>query len=63
MQVSASRQLPEGVPVDPNEVDLAPVPVVGLVLQVGDTGRFSQALDFEGLAPFVSEPASRVLFF
>ena len=33
----------------PKEVDLAPHPVVGLVLQVGDTEKFSQALDFEGL--------------
>ena len=31
------------------EVDLAPHPVVGLVLQVGDAEKFSQALDFEGL--------------
>ena len=34
------------------EVDLAPHPVVGLVLQVGDTEKFPQALSFEGLDPF-----------
>ena len=31
------------------EVDPAPHPVVGLVLHVGDTEKFPQALDFEGL--------------
>ena len=35
MQVSVSLQLPEKVPEDPQEVDLAPLSVVGLVLQVG----------------------------
>ena len=34
------------------EVDLAPHPVVGLVLQVGDAGKFSQVFGFEGLDPF-----------
>ena len=33
------------------EVDLAPHPVVGLVLQVGDTERFLQALGFGRLDP------------
>ena len=41
------------------EVDLAPHPVVGLVLQVGDAEKFPQALGFEGLDLF-SESASRV---
>ena len=35
-------------------VDLAPHPVVGLVLQVGDAERFPQALGFEGLDPFLT---------
>ena len=35
------------------EVDLAPHPVVGLVLQVGDAEKFPQALGFNGLDPFV----------
>ena len=34
-------------------VDLAPHPVVGLVLQVGDAEKFSQAPGFEGLGPFL----------
>ena len=34
------------------EVDLAPHPVVGLVLQVGDTENFPHAFGFESLAPF-----------
>ena len=38
---------------------LAPHPVVGLVLQVGDAEKFPQALGFEGLDPFCSESASR----
>ena len=33
------------------EVDLAPRPVVGLVLQAGDTEKFPQALGFESLDP------------
>ena len=37
---------------DPKEVDLVPHPVVGLVLQVGDTEKFPQALGFESLDPF-----------
>ena len=34
------------------EVDLAPHPVAGLVLQVGDTEKFSHAFGFESLDPF-----------
>ena len=34
------------------EVDLAPRPVVGLVLQVGDAEKFPQALGFGSLDPF-----------
>ena len=34
------------------EVDLAPHPVVGLVLQVGDTEKFPQALGFKSLDLF-----------
>ena len=34
------------------EVDLAPHPVVGLVLQEADAGKFPQALGFESLDPF-----------
>ena len=34
------------------EVDLAPHPVVGLVLHVGDTEKFPHALGFESLDPF-----------
>ena len=34
-------------------VDLAPHPVVGLVLQVGDAEKFLQALGFKGLHPFL----------
>ena len=34
------------------ETDLAPHPVVGLVLQVGDVEKFPQALGFESLDPF-----------
>ena len=35
------------------EVDLAPHPVVGLVLRVGDAKKFPQALGFESLDPFL----------
>ena len=35
------------------DVDLAPRPVVGRVLQVGDAEQFPQALDFESLDPFL----------
>ena len=34
------------------EIDLAPHPVVSLVLQVGDTEKFSYALGSESLDPF-----------
>ena len=34
-------------------VDLAPHPVVGLVLQEGDTEKFSRAPSSEGLDPFL----------
>ena len=40
-------------------VDLAPDPVVGLVLRAGDAEKYPQALGFEGLDLF-SESASRV---
>ena len=35
-------------------VDLAPHPVIGLVLQRGDAEKFPQALGFESLDPFLS---------
>ena len=35
-----------------HEVDLAPHPLIGLVLQVGDMEKFPQALDFDSLDPF-----------
>ena len=60
MQVSISLQLPEEVPVDPKEVDLAPHPVIGLVLQVEDTEKYLHALAFESLGPFFFQSASRV---
>ena len=34
-------------------VDLAPRPIVDLVLQVGDAEKFPQALGFESLDPFL----------
>ena len=34
------------------EADLAPHPVIGLVLQVGNTEKFPQALGFKSLDPF-----------
>ena len=34
------------------EVDLAPYPVIGLVLQVGDVEKFPHALGFKSLDPF-----------
>ena len=52
LAISVSRQLPEQVPVDPQEVDLAPHPVVGLALQVGNAEKFPQALGFEGPDPY-----------
>ena len=41
------------------EVDLAPYPVVGLLLQVGDAEKFPQAVGCESLDSF-TESASRV---
>ena len=41
------------------EVDLAPHPIVVLVLQVGDAEKLPQALSFESPDPF-SESASKV---
>ena len=38
------------------EVDHAPHPVVGLVLQVGDTEKFPHALRLESLLPHFSKP-------
>ena len=35
------------------EVNLAPYPVVGLVLQVGDAEKFPQVLGFESLVTFL----------
>ena len=35
------------------EIDIAPLPVVGLVLKEGDTEKFSPAFGFEGLGPFL----------
>ena len=35
------------------EVDLAPLPVVDLVLQAGDAEKFPQALGVESLDPFI----------
>ena len=37
------------------EVDLAPHPVFGLVLQVGDV-EFPQSLGFESLDPYITDP-------
>ena len=42
------------------EVDLAPHPVVGLVLQVGDAEKFPHALAFESLDSFFPQSASRI---
>ena len=38
------------------ELDLAPHPVVDLVLQVEDTEKFPHALGFESLDPFLRQP-------
>ena len=44
------------------EVDFVPHPVVGLMLQVGDTEKFPHALGFESLDPFFqSQQAGFVL--
>ena len=37
------------------KVDLAPHPVVGLVLQAGDAEKFPRALGFKGLDPFLRD--------
>ena len=42
------------------QVDLTPRPAAGLVLQVGDTEKFPQALGFESLDHFSFQSASRV---
>ena len=41
------------------EVDLAPHPVFGLVLQVGDTGKFPYALGLKTWVLFFSQSPSR----
>ena len=49
---------------DPQGRDLAPHPVVGLVLQVGDAKKFPQALGFESLDPFFhSQQAGSIVKF
>ena len=45
-----------------NEVDLAPHPVVGLVLQVGGAEKFPQALGFESLDPFFHSQPTGSMF-
>ena len=45
-----------------NEVDLAPHPVVGLVLQVGGAEKFPQALGFESLDPFFQSQQAGSMF-
>ena len=42
------------------DVDIAPHPVVGLVLQVENAEKFPSALCFESLDPFFFESARRV---
>ena len=59
MQVSVSWQLPEDIPVDSQRIDLAPHPVVGLVLQMGDAEKFPQALGFKHLNPSIFQSESR----
>ena len=44
------------------EVDLAPHPVVGLVLQVGDAEKFSQAFGFESLDLFFQRQQAESMF-
>ena len=44
------------------EVDLAPHPVVGLVLQVRDAEKFPQAFGFESLDPFSEVSKQRTYF-
>ena len=59
MQISIFWQLQKRFLLTHMEVDLAPHPDIGLVLQVGDMGKCPQALDFESLDPFL-ESASWV---
>ena len=44
------------------KVDLAPHPVVGLMLHVGDAEKLSQALGFEGLDPFFQTQQAKSMF-
>ena len=44
------------------EVDLASHPVVGFVLQVGDTEKFNHALGFERLDPFSQSQQAGSMF-
>ena len=44
------------------EVDLAPHPVVGLVLQVGNVEKFPQAPEFESLDPFFQSQQAGSMF-
>ena len=53
MRVSDSPQLPEEVPVGQKEIDLAPHPVVGLVLQEGEAEKSYPALSLESLGHFL----------
>ena len=52
MQVSVLDSCQKRFLYTQKEVDLAPHPVVGLVLQVGDAEKFPQALGFESLDRF-----------
>ena len=49
MRVPVSWHSQVEVPVGPQRVDLAPHPVVGLVILVGDADKFPPALGFESL--------------
>ena len=44
------------------EVDLAPHPVVGLLLQVGDKEKFPRVLGFESLEPFFQSQQAGSMF-
>ena len=44
------------------EDDLAQQPVVGLVLQVGDTEKFPHVLGFKSLDPFFSQQAGFMFY-
>ena len=52
MQVSVLDSCQKRFLYTQKEVDLAPHPVVGLVLQVGDTEKFLHAPGLESLDPF-----------